>query len=179
MQPQSNPLPQLVAVAESKVAGPLVGPLASVDDTIYLVRNGPERDQMLAVNVGDLRSLDTWDLPAGVRWGPQRVGHLVLLELESGELWAWGATAKLRWKAPLPAPLAGQPLLDGDQLLLTSVNGHLWRLATSGGERLPWSAEQEMWELGEALGAGPLVLAERVLLLGMDSTVSTVELPRP
>ncbi len=71
-----------------------------------------------------------------------------------------------------------RPLVLDNALVLTSVNGQVWRVASDSGNPLPWG-ETTHFDVGEPLGAGAGRVAQRLLLLGRDSTLFLVELPPP
>ena len=88
-------------------------------------------------------------------------------------------TTKLEfvWSSPLEfGSLAGEPLVVGQSLVLTSVNGQVWRVTINTGRPLPWDDTTHL-DVGEPLGSGPARVAQQLLLLGRDSTLFVTELP--
>jgi hypothetical protein len=115
-----------------------------------------------------------------VTWGPYPLdANLALITTDTGQLHAVTAGPQLVWSSPLKfGPLAGAPLVLDKTLVLTSVHGQVWRVATDSGNPLPWG-ETTHFDVAEPLGAGAGRVAQRLLLLGRDSTLFLTELPPP
>jgi hypothetical protein len=76
---------------------------------------------------------------------------------------------KQRWKIPLPyGPLAGRPLQQGSDFVLTSVEGAVWLVSGADG------TEIQKRELGEPLGGGAVRFDTRLLLPGSDGTLHVI-----
>lgn len=164
-----KPQPHLVALSEAELPGPLPGPLAVLPKTIYAA-NGD--NELKAFSLPNLSPGKSWPLGAGLAWGPFAAGSAVVaatldgvlfcLDDEQNEVW------KLSWQH---GPLAGEPLLDGDDYWICSQSGVLCRLAAKTGEELA------ALDVGEPVAAGPTALADRLVLASHGGTLMVVARP--
>ena len=154
---EKEPQPHLAQLASAKLAAPMISPLAVLDQSVYVVDKS-----------GGLQALSIPDLKAGkatkldchaVPMGPIRVGNVVLLATDRGELICLGASQKQLWKVALQAgPLTGTPLKSGEDLVLVTKGGTLLRIAGKSGEEIARA------EVGQPLAGSPALLGNFVLL---------------
>ena len=89
---------------------------------------------MTAFHLVDLKPLKSWPLGAGLRLGPFRVGDSLLAATDR-ELFCFDAKPELVWKKPLPAGApVGIALEQGNELVLASMTGTVWRADRKSGE---------------------------------------------
>jgi outer membrane protein assembly factor BamB len=166
---QDTPQKHLVGLAETELQQEIASELAVAGDTIYGVVHGASSDTVISLAAEDLAAGKEWPVDGRVVWGPERVGQLVLLATDGKQLLAYDRGQQQKWTAQLKhGPLAGTPLLQDGQLILTSVNGTLWQLSAEDGTEGPVA------EIGEPLGAGAVPFAGRLLLSGSDGTLLVV-----
>jgi len=168
-----GPPPRLEALASVELSQPITSPLAVAGEVLFGVDAG---NVLVPVRLPSLERMEGQEQPLGGRcvWGPAAVGDRVLLATDAGELWCFGPDGKPAWPQPAAlehGPLAGRPLLSGDGLLLASAGGVVSRIDASTGE------ETGTLDLGRPLGAGPVLLGERLLLVGHDGTLYVVKSP--
>ncbi len=105
-------------------------------------------------------------------WGPRCVGKLVLVTTDKDLLYALDDQQAVAWQAALRyGPLAGSPWLARDSYYLASKQGTVWRIAAATGE------EQAKAETNVPLGAGPVLVGERLFVAGQDGVVYEVKRP--
>ena len=161
--------PELVASLDVSTEKQLTGPLAVLGESVFATARDVGTAVMVSFNSADLQIQHEWSLEGQVAWGPKRMGDGVLIATDNGELIRWGTEPQPTWTVPLPyGPLAGEPLLDGDAILLASVSGVVWKVDAQTGEELA------KIDVQEPLGTGPVVFRKRLLVCGGDGTVHIV-----
>jgi outer membrane protein assembly factor BamB len=167
---KDKPLPNLAALGEgAQLVDPIVSPLAAVDSVVYGV---DARRRLVSFSLPDLAGGETWDLKSPAAWGPARVGQCVLVSTADNQLYCVNAQQQLVWQVPLSyGPLAGAPLADGDRLLLASTRGVVWAVSAADGQ------ETTKVDVGQPLGAGPILMGDQLVLTGHDGTLHTLARP--
>jgi hypothetical protein len=100
------------------------------------------------------------------------VGDLAIVELKTGMLLAFGADAKLeqRWKFPLNgAWLAGDPIVQGDQIVIALTDGRVLWLSPQSGEI------SRAFDAGQQLSFGPQLWGTSLIVGSLDGTVIDAE----
>ena len=170
---KSEPKPHLESVAQVDLDVRLAGELAAVSDTAYGISRTQGGDILVAFGLEDLAMGTEWDLGGRAVWGPKRLGSLVLVASDGSRLLCLEEGQKLRWSVELPyGPLAGNPQVRKDDILLASREGTVWRISSETGEELGHL------NVGEPLGAGPVAFNETMVLVpGSDGTVHAMAIP--
>ncbi len=193
--PQPSPRPHLAALATSNLGTTdletstnlkttanfkitLSGNLAVVGDAVLAVARGKSQDELRAISLPNLDTSAALPVEGRVTWGPYTLNkNVALVTTDAKQLHAVTAGPELVWSSPLEfGNLAGKPLIADESLVLTSVNGQVWRVEIKSGRPLPWN-DTTHFDVGEPLGAGATRVAQRLLLLGRDSTLFLTELP--
>ena len=157
--------------AQAELEMDIASPLAAAGDTVYGFVSGANSDTIVSCSAADLSVGKEWSLEGRVTWGPERIGDTVLVATDRDGLLCFEAGQKQRWKAPLAyGALAGWPLPEGDDLILTSLDGIVWRISGADG------AEVNKTDVGQPLGSGAVVFAGRLLLAGADGTLFVIPL---
>jgi len=146
----------------------IISPVAVLGNVVYAV---DQDNQIQSMRLPKLDGAVTLPLGEQPTWGPQRVGQNVLIATDT-QLVCLDAQQKIKWRADLDeGGLAGTPLAADDYFLITTKRGSLVRLDAASGR------ETARVDLGQALGSGPIMLGQQVLVLGHDSCVHRVALP--
>jgi outer membrane protein assembly factor BamB len=165
---KGDPARHLAALAFAEAPEAIVSTPAATDSTAFAVtRSGV----LVSFALPGLEPKEKWPLGAQCDWGPARVGDRVLLTTDDGTLRCLAGDKPL-WQVPLAyGPLAGPPLIAGDQYLLASRRGVIWRVAAADGR------EVAKVETGVPLATGPVVIGDRLLVGGHDGTLHWVPQP--
>ena len=112
-------------------------------------------------------------LGARCAWGPHVLGSRLLLATDDDRLHCVDAAANLLWQQPLAyGPPAGAPLeVAGETCLLAAAGGVVWRLEAKTGKELG------KIETHLALGTGPVLLGDRLLIGSHDGSMCVVDQP--
>ena len=162
-----KPRPHLVALAQVELPGPLPGPLAVLSKSVYAV-NG--QNELKAFGLPNLSPGKAWPLGAGLAWGPFAAGSCVLAATLDGQLLCLDDDQNEVWKITWDrGPLAGEPLVEGDDYWISSQAGGLFRLSAKTGEELG------ALDVGEPIAAGPTSLGDRLVLAGYGGTLMVVK----
>jgi outer membrane protein assembly factor BamB len=162
---KTDPIKHLEPVAESPLAVPLVSPVAALDAAAFAV---DENRNLLAFGVADLKITKSWPLEAGIVWGPVRAGDAVLLATES-ELICIDNRPDIAWRKPLTTAPVGEPLVAGDNFVLSTVVGALVQFDRKTGE------DRGQIDVGQPLAGGPVESGKQWLVVGHDGSLLWIE----
>ncbi|MBN2024609.1 MAG: PQQ-binding-like beta-propeller repeat protein [Pirellulales bacterium] len=164
---KDQPKPHLVALDQAEMPGSIASELAVVGEVVYAVDASGNLRHFTLPKLAEGEAVTLGGLPV---WGPRRVGSLGFLATEDEQLLCLDGQGKVVWKVALPhGPLAGTPLVVGDEVICTSVTGVLWRAEAATGK------EVARRETGIPLAAGPVPLGDRFLLTGADGALYLVK----
>lgn len=188
LSPPNTP-PALKQLATAVMSTGLGDRLAASGDQVYGVLPDPSGDILLRFNKRNLKQEQELPLQGKVFWGPEAVGDLVFVGVQSNnveaeaseadetsepatQLLCFDGTDKPRWQAPLPyGKLAGLPLAEGSNFILASVSGVVWRIAGDTGEELA------KLEISESLQGTPVVFGKVLMLPGAGGALHMVQIP--
>lgn len=164
---QSKPQPHLAALAETATDFRPVGSMAAAGTSVYGIRSGISGDDVVALNAADLSmSPESWSLGGRVAWGPETVGDVVMVASDSGELLCLDGGQSQLWRIKLEhGAVAGDPLIVGEQFILTSIRGTVWSIDGKTGNAI------STFDVGEPLGSGAMQFGGRSIALGSDGTL--------
>jgi outer membrane protein assembly factor BamB/TolA-binding protein len=167
---KDQPKPHLEASAQTAIAKPIASPLGVVAQTGFVA------DTSGALTVLGLPTLahGNKDVGLGGRcvWGPVRVGENVFVATDANQLLCFDSKGKEVWRAPLEnGPLAGAPLLVGNQLVFASRSGIVWKAEAATGKGASKT------NTGCPLATGPVLCGQKLLVGGHDGTIYEVRLP--
>jgi len=167
----------LAAAAEVDVPAGWTGMMAAVGDSIYVVNNASAPAGVAIYSSSDLSAQPQIEMDGEWVWGPERVGEVVLVATDR-RLYGFGGQHELKWDVELGfGPLAGTPLELGNELVMTSIGGQVWRMNRDSGELVAWSGDAKFLDVGQPLGSGPASSGKRLLLLSSDGTLLVVKAP--
>ena len=174
---QSDP-DHLAAVAEIDIPLGWTGNMAVAGDSVYVVDNSGATQKLVSFSASDLTEQQTFEMDGNAVWGPEVVGRVVLLATDRNRLYCLGAGNQLEWEVELGhGPLVGRPLVTGNEFVMASATGRVWRLHQENGEVIKWREDALVLDLGESLGSGPSLLGKLLLLLSADGTLLAVPTP--
>lgn len=160
---QAEPKPHVAAVKETETPEALVTPLVAGPTYAFGVDAG---GHLVGLGVDDLKLGPQIRLPGKPVWGPHRVGSLTLVATDEDRLLAIDDTGRPAWGITLEGgPLVGTPLVQDDALLLALQSGRVQRLAAPDGQ------VRGTLDVGEPLGAGPLLVGGKLFVLGYDGSI--------
>ena len=165
-----EPVPHLEAAATSEeLAAPIVTAIATFD-SLALAADAAGR--LRVFRLPDLAIDQSIELGGGVTWGPRRIGKVALLATSNDELICLSSDAKIAWRQSLKqGPLAGTPAVSGEELILSTLGGHVVRLALADGNTLGIA------ELGQPLATGPVALDKQWMVATQDGTLLVIASP--
>ena len=178
--PQVTPIAHLAAQVTRHLNTELTGDVTAIGNQIVAVTRSRDTDEIRVLKLEDLSDIATTTVQGRVIWGPKAISSdMVLISTNDNQLHAINSNGRIVWTSPLPfGALAGDPLATARELILTSVNGQVWRIHREDGKPRPWAASRTHLDVGEPLGARAVIFSKKLLLLGRDSTLFVTELPQ-
>jgi outer membrane protein assembly factor BamB len=165
-----KPRRHLKALVSVQLEFDIVSPLAATSDAVFGASRQGNSDTVVAFSIADLKIAKEFPLQGRVTWGPERVGNEVYLATDVDGLLCFEAGPNLRWTSALShGALAGPPVVNGGQLLLASKEGIVWTLDAATGQETGTPID-----VGEPLGAEPVIFPNGLLLPGSDGAVHLV-----
>jgi outer membrane protein assembly factor BamB len=167
---EETPQPWLTESSKGELSEEPLAVVASAE-RVFVATRGEQSDRLRVFSLPNLEAQGE-PLDLGGRLTPRGFDPLTegwgveLLEKQYVRLTTAG---EVLWRAPLTnSPLAGAPVLLGDDLVTVGQNGTFVLLSAQGEPRLGAA-------LGEAAVSGPRVLGKRVLLPGLDGTLHLID----
>jgi hypothetical protein len=166
---KAQPTSHLAALAENHdLAAAIVTPVAPLGKVAYAVDS--ER-QVLSFMLPSLKPGEPIALGGQPTFGPERIGERVLVASDQNELLALDGEGKLVWRQKLEhGSLAGRPLPSGQDFIVASKEGAVWKISASG-------EQSEAKLIGQPLASGPVAFGNHLVLAGHDGTVFVIDRP--
>ena len=150
----------------------LLGQVAGVGDTMIGTTSGPAADFVVGFELASLNQKFKNLLNGRIVWGPLAAGNLCLIQTDDSMLRAFGADGTELFELALPAGRpVGQPLRDGDSIILAGDDGWIVVVDANSGQLLGQS------DLGQPVSATPLLAGKRLLVPGSEGVVYVTEVP--
>jgi outer membrane protein assembly factor BamB/TolA-binding protein len=167
---QANPQPHFQLLASADLNTPLSGAIITLGDKVVAASPSAAGDSLLPLALTDLSAGEPIQLGGRITRPLERVGDVGFVSNPVDGLVCIEAGPKVRWKTPLAyGELAGPPLAAGNDWLLTSQNGVVWRVAGDTGK------EVARFELNQPLSSSVVVWGERYVLPGRDSVIHLID----
>ena len=165
-----QPKAHLAALNTVELDARMVTVPSIVGKTAYVV---DEKDNLHPLALPKLDPGKPQPLGGRCTWGPYSVGDSLLVANDADKLLCFDADGKLSWSAGLiHGRPVGRPLAVGGDFILASYDGVVWRVAAATGK------ESAKLETGHSLGAGPVLLGDKLLLCGHDGSLYLIDQPK-
>lgn len=160
---------QLKELSQSSTPMPFVQRLAVIGDIVCGVARGVAQDSLEFYNGPDLSRIGMAEIDGRVTWGPYAVGEQFLAYSETSGLVSCDSAGKTRWKLPIAKKaLVGPPILQGEDILVDSTAGSMFRIAAESGEL------RAEFKTGEPLSGCPYLFGSVMLFPGSDGVLLAV-----
>lgn len=165
--------PYLGQILEAKAATKIIGPVVTNGKMVFTATEGPNGNEVLAIDPADLKIKGTYSLGGIGTWGPEAVGDLALATTSDGDLVAFGdSITEPLWTIKLPHGRAtGQPLSWNGKIIVTLKDGQVAVIEPDGSNVTVIDTREPI--LGPSSLAG-----SRLFVSGADSTVCVVDLAK-
>jgi outer membrane protein assembly factor BamB/TolA-binding protein len=164
---------QLKELSQTATERPWKNRIAVVGDTFCGVAHGEAQDSIEFYQAADLKRLDGMDIDGRLTWGPYAVDKMFLAYAETGSLLAFNDAGKLLWKSDIGrAALVGQPIREGEDILVSLTSGILCRIVASSGQL------RAKITTGEPLSGSPTVFGTALLLPGAEGTLMALPIAK-
>jgi outer membrane protein assembly factor BamB len=160
----------LAAVQEAEVGTtPLSTRLASIGNRVFA---GSRDGRLVSFTLPGLELDTRVELASTVVWGPYRVGNIVVVATQAGELFAVGDDGQKLWQVQSPASdFAGAPLADGTSVVIPFASGKLVAMAADSGQKVGVSAT------GQSFVGGAEKLQNMFVVATQDGSILVVSPP--
>ncbi len=166
---KDQPKPHLADLAQAELEVEITSALAAAGDTVYGVVRGAGGDTVVSFAATDLSVGREWPLEGRIVWGPEQLDDVVMMASDQEGLLCFETGKKQRWTAKLEhGALAGRPLQQGSNYIITSVDGVVSLVSGADG------TEIKHVQLREALGGGAVEFNTRLLLSGADGMLHVI-----
>ena len=130
-----EPLPHLELQSVVTFDVPVYEQVAAVGPTIYLIRRGRNNDEIVGLSYDTLEELNTQALTGRVTWGAlSSRGFRIGIYLWKPAVYCFGNQQNLLWRSDkLDMTPVGTGIQDGEDFLMTGLQGTLWRVNTDDG----------------------------------------------
>jgi outer membrane protein assembly factor BamB len=167
---QANPQPHFHLAASNDLHKELSGSVITLGDKVLAVAPSSAGDSLLPLAMSDLAPGDPIQLGGRVTRPLEKVGEVGFVCNPVDGLLCIETGPKVRWRTPLAyGELAGPPLPIGNDWLLTSLSGTVWRVAGDSGK------EVARFQLGQPLAGPTTAWNDKYVLLGRDSVVHVID----
>ncbi|MDZ4848765.1 MAG: PQQ-binding-like beta-propeller repeat protein [Pirellulaceae bacterium] len=160
---------QLKELSQVNTSLTLIRRLAAIGDVVCAAAHGSAQDVLEFYNGSDLEKIESSDIDGRVTWGPYAVGEQFLVYSETFGLVAHSKSGKPLWKTPLAKiGLVGPAVIQGDDILINSSNGTMFRFIAESGEL------RAKVRIGEPLAGAPFVYGNGLLFPGSEGVLIAV-----
>ena len=128
-----------------------------------MIRRGRNNDEIVGLSYDTLEELNIQEVAGRVIWGPNRLDDVVLVYTSASRVYCFDGQQKLLWRSgKVDLSPVGGGIVDGENFLITGVEGTLWRLNSTTGETVdasplnkrvvgtPFKVVNEVWVPTEA-----------------------------
>jgi outer membrane protein assembly factor BamB len=159
----------LAQKAAAELIQPLATPVAVAGQTAFAA---DAKGRLTSFALPALTPGEDWDLSAAVTRGPSPAGDCVLVATRDNQLYCFDGKPSQRWQKKLAyGPLAGDPLLVGDKLILASLRGVVWSINPADGQEL------NKVDLQQPLGSAPVPAGDELIVAGADGVLHRIKSP--
>jgi outer membrane protein assembly factor BamB len=146
--------------------------LASMGSVVATIARGTFGDALEVYRTQDLEKVGGFETEGAVLWGPYAIGNAFLVLNDRGELIAVNDTGSKVWSVSLGTTrLVGIPVLMGDELVLVSGKGTVFRVASGNGELLGRQS------LREPVVYSPLIAGKAMIVPGEEGMLLATRVP--
>ena len=151
----------------------LIGPSTRLENAMVASTVGPAADFLIGFDLTTLSETFRTLLNGRINWGPVAHGDIALIRTDDGALRAFEGDGQQRFEVVVPAgEVVGQPLRNGDQIILAGRSGWIVVIDRRTGELL-----SEI-DLGQPISSTPLLYDDQTLLVpGAEGVVYSTEVP--
>lgn len=150
----------------------LLGRVAGVGDILFGTSSGPSADFLIGFELASLNEKFRHLLNGRVIWGPVAAGDVCLIRTDDSILHAFASDGTQKFEASIPEGLPiGEPILDGESIILTGADGWIIALDANSGQILGQT------DLGQPLSATPMLTGERLLVPGSEGVIYVTDIP--
>jgi tetratricopeptide (TPR) repeat protein len=166
----AEPQPHLEAVSEGELPGTVLNTRLAVADD--LAAAGAEGGSLCLFKLPALEAQPAIELGGQVTWGPFAAGSGLLFATDQGDLLMVTKGGEIAWRVPLEGKEpTGVPLVDGENAFIA------WQLSGVSRLNLRDGSLPATTPLEQAILAGPVAFATRLVVAASDGTLLVINRP--
>lgn len=169
----NNGSPYLGQVLESNAGRRIIGPLVFNGKLIFTMGEGPNGNDVLAIDPNNLKVKGNYALGGIATWGPESFGGFALATREDGTLLAFSGNVDApAWQTKLPHGRAtGKPLSWNGKIILTLKDGKIAVIEPDG-------SDLKIIDTYEPLSGNSSIAGDRLFAGAADGSICVVDLTR-
>ena len=163
----------MAQVIESKASRKIIGPLVNNGSLILTLGDGPNGNDVIAINPANLKIEGSYTLGGIATWGPEAVGNVALATREDGTLLGFGKDINTPdWEVKLPHGRAtGLPISWKGNLVITLKDG---KIAVVNAE----DKSVKIIDTHEPIAGHCSLAGDRLYFSGVDGSIGVVDLSK-
>ncbi|MDZ4658037.1 MAG: PQQ-binding-like beta-propeller repeat protein [Bythopirellula sp.] len=166
----ADPQPHLAAVVETNLDSLVLNTPLAVSGEVAAC--GTDDGALALFQLPALKAKPTVKLGGQVAWGPFAAGDGFLLATDNKQLIYVKSSGEVSWQTPLEKNVpAGTPLMDGENAFIAWQEQGVSRVLLADGNLAATTP------LDQAVVAGPVALATRLVLVAADGTLLVINRP--
>lgn len=152
----------------------LIGPSTRLENAMVASTAGPAADFLVGFDLTNLSETFRTLLNGRINWGPSAAGDIALIRTDDGNLRAHESDGTQRFEVAVPTGgIVGEPLLNGEQIILAGRSGWIVVIDSRSGDLL------NQIDLGQPISSTPIIYGGGTLLVpGAEGVVYSVEVPK-
>lgn len=170
-----NGQPYMAQVLEAKVGRSVIGPLVKKGNTLFTLGNGPNGNELIAIDLASLKVKGTFPLGGISTWGPEVAGEMVLVTTSDGKLLGFGediSAPSMQIQIP-SGRAAGIPLTWNGKTILTLKDGKILILDLAAGGN-----DFKVLDSGEPISSNSSIAGNRLFVNGADGSICVFDLSK-
>ncbi len=167
--------PYMTQVLEASVGRSVIGPLVKKGNTLFTLGNGPNGNELIAIDLSSLKVKGTYPLGGISTWGPEVAGETVVVTTADGKLLGFGediSAPTMEVKIPT-GRVAGIPLSWNGKTILTLKDGEILILDLAAGGN-----DFKVLDSGEPISSTSSIAGNRLFVNGADGSICVFDLSK-
>lgn len=167
----NNGTPYLAQVLEAKAPRKIIGPMVNTGNLLFTLGDGPNGNDLLAIDPANLKIKGSYELGGISTWGPEELAGKALATTSDGTLLAFSTDITTPdWQAKLPHGRAtGRPVSWNNKIVITLKDGKVVIVEPDG-------SSVKTIETGEPFSGQSSLAGNKLYASGADGSICVIDL---